>query len=293
MHLPIKPFADEFVLGWCGRFRFLNHYPNIKTLVDDLRYKLVIKEGSDSTSSDVPKLFIFAKAAGMEASSFIANNSLIPFLRAFDVRSFSDNTKEDGSIRFIKYKGTSVLKKGAWFCPCCLNDDLCERGIPYWRRVHQLPAVDWCLKHKAKLVGVFSSTAFDYPPPVKFDEICGFPDQLNNFESEHPVIQRYIAIVDYILHRKNAIDFHLVTHTLETRAVELGLISSDGEDLSLESTIKNTIPNKWLDGFNKEKSNYNLMSIFHNTKNQRATELYLLLFSFLFDSMTKIQLGTR
>lgn len=42
-------------------------------------------------------------------------------------------------------------------CPICVEEDLGFRGISYWRRMHQLHGVTWCLKHKAPLVAPMRS----------------------------------------------------------------------------------------------------------------------------------------
>jgi len=293
MHFPVKPFPDEYVLGWRGRLKLLNHYPNIKTLEDDLRQKfsIKIKRNESFSSSGIPIIYFFAMAAGMDVSDFVRNHSLVPFFRAFDVKNFGSDEWSDSAITFLKYKSSNSPKKGAWFCSDCLKEDVGERGIPYWRRGHQLPAVDWCFKHKINLIGVRSNSAFDRPPCIKYSEANALADS-NRSALTHldGVIQRYVAIADHVLNRGSVTDFHLVTHILETKATELGLIDRDGGDWLLEGKIKMHLPREWLNGFKRGKYDFKVSSVFFKASNQRATELYLLLFSFLYESISDILL---
>lgn len=290
MHVPVKPFPSEYVLGWRGRLRFLNHYPNVKTLVDDLRKDFSINHNNGFVC-DVPLLYVFAKAAGMSESEFVANHSLVSFFRAFDVKNFGGREWGRLAVSFIKFRGMSSTKRGAWFCRDCVEEDLRYYGIPYWHREHQLPAVDWCVKHGCRLE-VASITAFDSPPPI-----VGLSEPTSgagSLESVDPIIQRYVAIADYILNRSSRVDFQLVAHVLERKAIEHGMIDHDGSDLCINQVIKGNLPKSWLDGFsngiNKGVVDFNLISVFRKAENQRATELYVLLFAFFYDSLDEVKL---
>lgn len=290
MHVPVKPFASEYVLGWRGRLRFLNHYPNVKTLVDDLRKYFTINY-NNGFACDVPLLYVFSKAAGMSVPEFVANHSLVPFFRAFDVKNFGGSEWGRLAVSFIKFRGMSSTKRGAWFCRDCVEEDLRCYGIPYWHREHQLPAVDWCSTHGSKLKEVALS-AFDNPPPIV--EHSDAQGDVGSLGSMDPIIQRYVAIADYVINRSASIDFHLVSHILERKAIELGLVSHDGSDLYLNHVVKSSLPKSWLggisNGFNKGNYDFNLISVFQRGANQRATELYMLLFAFFYNSIDEVRL---
>lgn len=290
MHVPVKTFASEYVLGWRGRLRFLNHYPNVKTLVDDLRKDFSINHNNGFVC-DVPLLYVFAKAAGMSESEFVANHSLVPFFRAFDVKNFGGREWGRLAVSFIKFRGMSSTKRGAWFCRDCVEEDLRCYGIPYWHREHQLPAVDWCPTHGSKLKEVALS-AFDNPPPIV--EHSEPKSDIGCLGCMNPIVQRYVAIADYVLNRSSYIDFHLIAHFLERKAIELGLIDQDGSDLCLNHVVKSSLPKSWLDGisngFNKGNYDFNLISVFQRGAPQRATELYILLFAFFYNSIDEVKL---
>lgn len=290
MHVPVKPFANEYALGWRGRLKFLNHYPNVKTLVDDLRRDFSNRHNG-GLACDVPLLYVYAEASGMSEADFLANHTLIPFFRAFDVKNFGGNGWGKQVVNFIKYRGLSSTKKSACFCIECVEDDLRCYGIPYWHREHQLPAVDWCPTHGHKLKELALS-AFDNPPPISNHSAPN--SDLGALDRAHSIIQRYVATSDYVLNRGGHLDFHLVSHFLERKAMELGMIGPDGSDLCLNSTVKNFLPGSWLGeisgGFNRGNYDLDLTSVFRRGVSQRATEIYVLLFALFYESIDEIKL---
>lgn len=291
-HFPVSPLPDEYLLGWRGRLKFLNHYPSIKILEDDLRCQFYDKD--DGRGFGIPEnspiVFLFAIAAGMNVSDFVQKHSLVPFSRAFDLKKFGSEEWGDSAVTFLKYRGVSPLKKGAWFCRDCLKEDLVEYGTSYWRRGHQLPAVHWCLKHDSSLSCVTSVLPFDKPPPIKDMQEGNI--YLSNFRLSQmdEVIQRYVQIADFILNKLCISDFYLVTHILEERGRELELLGQNGRNLILEDEIKARLPEEWLACFKREKEVFGVSRVFAKISSQRATELYLLLFAFFYDSLSEVMI---
>lgn len=48
--------------------------------------------------------------------------------------------------QFLQLTGT------LWLCRKCSDEDMAFRGISYWRRIHQLEGITWCLKHQCSLI---------------------------------------------------------------------------------------------------------------------------------------------
>ncbi|GGY29922.1 hypothetical protein [Paludibacterium paludis] len=69
---------------------------------------------------------------------------------------------------------------------------------------------------------------------------------------------------------------------------ELELLGQNGRNLILEDKMKDRLPKEWLDCFRREKQVFGVSRVFAKTSNQRATELYLLLFAFFYDSFSDI-----
>ena len=46
----------------------------------------------------------------------------------------------------------SIPSAHAYYCSACIEDDIKNHGISYWRRKHHLPGVSHCAKHKIPLI---------------------------------------------------------------------------------------------------------------------------------------------
>lgn len=46
---------------------------------------------------------------------------------------------------------TKIRKKHMWYCPACVAEDFQAYGETYWRRLHQMPGVSYCVQHKVRL----------------------------------------------------------------------------------------------------------------------------------------------
>lgn len=53
---------------------------------------------------------------------------------------------------------------GQRFCEQCAQEDLKFWGYTYWRRLHNLPGLDWCLKHRVPLKRVRGVAPFEQGP---------------------------------------------------------------------------------------------------------------------------------
>jgi len=246
MNIP-PPLPDEHVLGWRGRLKFFNHHPNIRVTISELRLCF----GSsfpdlDVPIDDIPQLILMAKAAGMELDVFARRHSLLPYIRAF----LPDICQSDLTVRknrnVIGLFGMRTGKNGGWFCPQCVSEDLNISGMPYWRRSHQLIAVDWCVHHRTQLIGISSKKAFDNLPPIQFDpKNVMQPDGEKTLDDEPPIIQRYVAISKALLGRDHPLDYRKVGTMLRARAVELMPQSLITDRVNLTRLAEDVFPEYW------------------------------------------------
>lgn len=90
---------------------------------------------------------------------FIYNHTLFPFYSAFIPKDraeqiISSMKNEEGSVSYIRagLVSTSIpLPQYFRFCPQCTNEDIEIYGESYWHRVHHLPGVIVCPKHKTPI----------------------------------------------------------------------------------------------------------------------------------------------
>ena len=97
----------------------------------------------------------------IDADFIIKNNTMYPLYTVF----MSDKRSEavyramaEGGIRSIaNIAGTTGNRVKMWkhlrYCPVCFREDIELEGESYWRRIHQVPGVLCCDKHKVVLRG--------------------------------------------------------------------------------------------------------------------------------------------
>lgn len=288
MHVPITPYPDEYILGFRGRLRFLRHCPSVTILLRDLREYYLGDGVANDMADKFPQWYVLSRAADMDTSYFIANHSLIPFHRAFDARNFGRDELGELAAKYVKHRAAAA-KHGAWFCRECIEQDLLEHGMAFWRRNHQLPGVDWCHLHETRLTGALTS-AFDHPPSVARPMVVSPREAATESTNSNKAVECYVKAARYVLARRKPVDFQLVTHVLQGKAITLGLIDDEGADLGLTNLLSVSFPKEWLRLFFGGKLNAGLLSVFLSSPRQRATELYLLLFSLLFGEFSNVRM---
>lgn len=95
-----------------------------------------------------------------DADSIIRNNTMYPLYTAFASEKRSEDlyrAMADGGSRSVTMiAGTTGSRVKMWkhlrYCPVCFREDIELEGESYWRRIHQVPGVLCCDKHKAVLM---------------------------------------------------------------------------------------------------------------------------------------------
>ena len=73
------------------------------------------------------------------------------------------------------------------------------RGISYWRRLHQLPGVDWCVKHGVALRRCEGIDILEQSPILASDSSLALDDDQVAQAREHPLVARYARIAEGLL----------------------------------------------------------------------------------------------
>ncbi len=231
---------DEFVLGYRGRIRILNGFPDTPRMMAALH-----PEGycSDFNQSGTPAISVLAKAANVNCIQFVCRHSLIPFIRAVVMRDpHQAHGEPDGEQRLVR-SGFRALREAAFFCPDCAAEDASFWGFPYWRRIHQIPGVDWCPKHGAPLVNG-PAAEFDNLPPVDSPDVA---DHAPGDGSQNPVICRYVDIVQGLMELRTPLHSTEVTRMLGSAARNSGLrVSPTGRRPTLSDLALEQVPRSWL-----------------------------------------------
>lgn len=150
------PYPDELFYSICGRFYDRVQYPDkkqfIKTLFGTSNALAVVDLPAyfNTLLSNIPSGHLYT------VDSLINNHTLLPFYSPFHPPERITSVRE--SMRG-SYKASATEKLGLMansvpssdvlqFCPLCVEEDKQQFGECYWHRVHQVPGVKVCPKHK-------------------------------------------------------------------------------------------------------------------------------------------------
>ncbi|MEC1759897.1 TnsD family Tn7-like transposition protein [Schinkia azotoformans] len=193
----------------------------------------------------------------MTSDEIIWNHTLFPFFSSFlteekkiQVISRMKNSKGVCIESLLGISGSPIkTNQKLKYCPICYRNDLDSNGESYWRRLHQIPQIYYCLEHDVLLktspiLCVDSKTTYHCAD----DEICSDEILEDNFPSEYKRLNiEYAKIADILLNNKYQgkeknffIDYYV------DRLQEIQLISKDGRVKSKELGVK------FLDFFSSE-----------------------------------------
>ncbi len=104
--------------------------------------------------------------------------------------------------------GTPITPS-AHFCSKCAADDLDTHGITYWRRMHNLPGVEHCIRHRLPLISATKESIASYFPQNAHLALTATPDLDMEDYFRCPAIERFTALSLAALNSKNC--FHHTT----------------------------------------------------------------------------------
>jgi hypothetical protein len=213
------PYADELLYSVFARYHIrsgnINHEPTLRELFGKVIY---------ISNIDLP--FCVGKlinnmpiTAKYTVDDIIMKHTMYPLYTAFLSK---DNTEliynsmigDNGSGLYIKSgMMTSSIKRNNFlrFCSKCFEEDMNKYGESYWRRIHQVPGIIICSKHKSFLidsrVSIFDDCKRGYLPANKENCI----EDINCFQKIIEVNKNFIdkskedGIASYIIDKSIAL----------------------------------------------------------------------------------------
>lgn len=193
-----KPAPDELAHGYWGRL----HQLNLMASPNETLRALAAHFGSRSGSCRT--ILTLASAAGISAQAFVQGHTLIPATLAISTNSpgrIHGHGLEDGHNLLQPFQ---LAKSSAYFCPSCIEEQRQHTGMAYWKRVHQLPGIDWCPTHHETLLSD-KSTAFRMRNPTVANALT-IPTRGVTTSATTPAMERYAQIMAGFLlrHRRLA-----------------------------------------------------------------------------------------
>lgn len=103
----------------------------------------------------VSKVSIFSKEYTKEY--FINHHTVIPFVKPFKSEEWNEkiykNDYKSLNIFLFSYSKCNVKnKKYLYYCSECLKEQLDSNGEGFWNRIHQIPGIFVCTRHKISLI---------------------------------------------------------------------------------------------------------------------------------------------
>lgn len=155
-----QPMPDELAIGHLGRIMWLNGFPTLGTLSTRLNGS---EQAEGHTGQEAFRSLLCA-ATGTDADTYGRRHSLNLFMRNVEHR-FSIPVS---SLLSHTFRGQieRARQKKLRCCVPCMESDIEAHGFSWFRRIHQLTGIDWCVLHGAELHEVDDSSSYSACPHV-------------------------------------------------------------------------------------------------------------------------------
>lgn len=155
-----EPYEDELLYSVLARYHIRSANLSAKhTLMElygctSVTASMELPGNINTLSNSLPKSFSFS------AEDIIFNHTLYPFYSAFMTEKRAKEVYElmlgnEGSKIFSAIGASNKQIKSNQnlrFCKDCVKEDIVKYGETYWHRIHQIPKLCICLKHKKILM---------------------------------------------------------------------------------------------------------------------------------------------
>lgn len=276
---------DEIAKGYLGRFRKGNGYATMPKAIDALRDRY----GGNAGNGLNPLPYALANATGLASEEFCRHHTMLPFYRAVTNFMPEVDNGAPGAVQTMAH-GMSTPESSARWCRSCVQEDLDFWGYAYYRRSHQLPGVMCCTKHREILVGVPTREAFDVQPGML--AAIEVHQEIKPFILDHPVVSRYIAIVESWLTAARPVPLPNMLMVLLEQAKATGVRRSrTGNKKLLSDLALETCPMPWLESLvpNMRRKERNVFlspldHVFNTQTSTLKTAYYALALALLFET---------
>ncbi len=108
------------------------------------------------------------RVTGLDLETLLKKHTHMGYMRYVSTEFFGQDISRHGDVM----TNTRVLSgvtplSGARMCVDCTKDDADRYGVSYWRRIHQLPGIDFCIRH-GKGLSNFRAYVDIHNLPMKF-----------------------------------------------------------------------------------------------------------------------------
>jgi len=236
-----KPMPDEVFKGFLTRICILNRVYSMRQLLIYLSPRKT--RPLPFTKNTFSALRILSDKTNLDLMQLVCSHTLIPYIQVFSVTKHEWDFSNPRWLNTLSIVGTRPILSHARYCPECVDEDLGFWGYTYWRRSHQLPGIEWCLKHQTCLITV-PKIYFSKLPPSS-TELLSPPNKYKY--AHHPVIEKYAQISIGLLDSRSSFIMNKIGMRLGDAARKSGfMVSPKGKKKLLSDLALESIPFDWL-----------------------------------------------
>lgn len=241
-----EPLPDEPLKAFIGRMKRHNVCSSDAELFIRLTSYMSVDVGEPQKK--INPIAFLAKVYGISQHFIARQHTMLPFARF--VEWFDRAEGEVADFTSDKYLGSVMRSRGsrAYLCPDCVKEDLDFRGITYWRRLHQLTGIDWCIKHGVALLRYEGHDAFERSPLSVLGSSAAIENEELTEARDHSTVVRYSEIVDGLL-TEVAHPYHTadVSTLIRDWAKQQDLrVALNGKRPLLSDLVAERFPKAWL-----------------------------------------------
>lgn len=237
---------DEIYTAYLSRIARCNGFAG-RQIEDFLR--LVLSQNPQPIAPYLERILTtLAKSAEKSVTNFVREHTFLPYRRGI-VNNALELPHGETTPRFAATAYLNIAKNGteSRLCTTCIESDIAEHGMAYWRRLHQLPGVYVCATHNSALRYVNIWRPFFYSPAALVSRSLCYESRLLKAVANIEV-KKFVTLSAALLGSARSTPQKFVWKTLRPIADEYGYNTYKNIDLRhrLSDEIIRTFPSLWL-----------------------------------------------
>lgn len=208
------PYKDEVLYSTLARYHLRSGNTSYKATMKDLYGDYDVTAVMDLPANINRLIENMPIGNKYTSQDIIYNHTLYPLYASFlplerAEKVFNSMVKSNGGDIYSRaglMASSITMNRYFMFCPECMKDDLENYGEYYWHRIHQVPCITLCPKHKCFLceseVGIRGFNKFEYKIPT-INKCVNMNRNINISDKE---IEKLIAFgenIQLLLENKN------------------------------------------------------------------------------------------
>jgi len=263
------PYPDEFCRGHIGRLGRLNNFNSIDdTIVAITR---ITNEGQPK-EFELSELASIAQQCDISTKEYARQHSFLAYL-SFTYRQDESPNKAMGK----RWTWAVPVPRSPHLCEHCVEEDMINHGISFWRRTHQFPGMHWCTTHNSLLRTNPSEHDFFQMPHHQLQFASSSITSLGDRYSDLPeTLTQFHRAVDLISKWDLQLNRYTVKRALWQHLCSLGQQGKYSGQMNktcfLSDLIISTFPIDWL------------IQIFPNIQKKRKKQTFAIIDSALLEA---------